>query len=325
MLQPLVAPKAVQGLDALPPPPPPPPPPPQPQPQPLHVATQLWNRGSLLPLPGKRRETRLIFIKFHQVGGTTIADRLLKHAEDNHWKACCAKGCDVCAQHTSLQCGLTCFGPTNIAPGPVTMTILREPVDKSLARFYFQASRDDYGSKAGVKVPLVDYVVQCQNPQLPKPKQCPNEYVEVLGQGTLKRAVTNLARVDVIGTTENFDDLMIALALRMNWPLSMVTYKRLKTVLGRPKVDDHPSAVLDPLKKHLAPDIQIYEGGLRLSQNRLATAYGAHGSGALAAARREFAALQAKVDQSCSFESHSRVLVGKDCYHMHEDAHLQKR
>ena len=279
---------------------------------------------SLLPVAGKKRERRLIFIKFHQVGGTTVADRLLKHAEDNSWKTCCTKGCDICAQHTSLQCTFNCFG-ASAGPPPVTITILREPVDKSLARFYFQASRDDYGSKAGVAVPLVNYVIQCQNRHLPKPKQCPNEYLEVLGQGNLKRAEAALARVDVIGSTESFDDFMISIALRMNWPLSMVTYKRLKTVLGRPKVSDHPQAVLGPLRTHLAPDTQIYEAGMRLSKDRLEEGYRALGSGALAAARKNYAELQAKVDQSCSFESHSRVLVGKDCYHMHADAHLNKK
>ena len=280
-------------------------------------------KHSSLPIAGKKAEKRLIFLKFHQVGGTTIADRLLTHAEERKWKACCAKGCDVCAQHTSLQCKFNCLGASPINPA-VVITILREPVDKSLARFYFQASRDDYGSKAGVKVPLVKYVIECQNQDLPKPKQCPNEYLEVLGNGNLKEAHRILSKVDVIGTTEAFDDFMIMLALRMNWPLSMVTYKRLKTVLGRPKVSDHPPSVLEPLRIHLAPDIDLYAAGASLAQKRLEAGYGTLGNGALAAARLEFARLESRVDQSCSFESHGRNLVGKDCYEMHKDAHLQQ-
>ena len=38
-----------------------------------------------------------------QVGGTTIAERLLQVAHDRHFRGCCREGCDICAQHASLR------------------------------------------------------------------------------------------------------------------------------------------------------------------------------------------------------------------------------
>ena len=50
-------------------------------------------------------------------------------------------------------------------------------------------------------------------------------------------------KLDLIGTTEAFDDFMISMSVKLGWPLDWVTYKRLKTVLDRPKVADHSAQV----------------------------------------------------------------------------------
>mmetsp|Transcript_49156 Transcript_49156/g.139291 ORF Transcript_49156/g.139291 Transcript_49156/m.139291 type:complete len:190 (+) Transcript_49156:579-1148(+) len=124
------------------------------------------------------------------------------------------------------------------------VTIIREPIDKALAKFYFQASRDDYKTGVAGFIETVEhYSKTCQNPKLDRNRQCFNEYTEILGQGRVAVAQEKLATLDVIGTTETFDDFMIALSIRLGWPLDWVTYKRLKTVLDRPKVTTIPSTI----------------------------------------------------------------------------------
>mmetsp|Transcript_49153 Transcript_49153/g.139277 ORF Transcript_49153/g.139277 Transcript_49153/m.139277 type:complete len:262 (+) Transcript_49153:852-1637(+) len=154
------------------------------------------------------------------------------------------------------------------------------------------------------------YSKTCQNPKLDRNRQCFNEYTEILGQGRVAVAQEKLATLDVIGTTETFDDFMIALSIRLGWPLDWVTYKRLKTVLDRPKVSDHSEVVLNNFKANMADDITVYAYGVQLAQAQIAAIPN------MLALRQQFEMLQAKVDQSCEFKAHSDHFVGKDCYKM---------
>ena len=56
---------------------------------------------------------------------------------------------------------------------------------------------------------------------------------------------------------ERFDEFMIVIAHEMGWPLEHVTYRRLKTVVGRPTVADHDPAVVSALRRALAPDVEV--------------------------------------------------------------------
>ena len=101
-----------------------------------------------------------------------------------------------------------------------------------------------------------------------------------------------------------------------------MTYKRLKTILGRPKVEDHSDEVLTALRTNLAPDLEIYAYGKALSLPKMRALPGFDAN--LVA----YGELQAKVDQSCKFESHeSKQLIGRDCYQLlpYEDKHIGKK
>lgn len=252
-------------------------------------------------------EKKLIFVKFHQVGGTTVADRLIQNAKDRNLEACCRAGCDVCAQHASLNCLGGCLG----ASEKRVVAIFREPVDKSLARFYFQASRNDYESGiAGFEEHIDEYVKRCSDKSRPAHRQCPNEYTQILGKGSHMNAIKELRALDVVGTTENFDDFMVVLAYRMNWPLKWVTYKRLKTVLDRPKVSDHTDAVLSALRRAVSDDSAVYDAAVEIATDK------ASKIPFINDLRASFQELQSKIDQTCQFKAHGRNLIGKDCYAM---------
>ena len=115
----------------------------------------------------------------------------------------------------------------------------------------------------------------------------------------------------MIGKTEAFDDFMIMIAIRMSWSLEAVAYKRLKTVLNRPRVEDHSQEVLSLLREKLSDDIKVYELGAQLATQN------AESIPNMDELRQQFISVQSQVDQSCQFESHgSRKLIGKDCYRM---------
>ena len=97
---------------------------------------------------------------------------------------------------------------------------------------------------------------------------------------------------------------MAGVATLMGWPLAEVTYKRLKTILGRPKVEDH-SEVLTALRTNSPRprDLRVRQGACSRRCAR-----------SPASRRPRYGELQAKVDQSCKFESHeSKQLIGRDC------------
>ena len=123
----------------------------------------------------RMRTPRLIFHKFHQVGGTTVAETLMRGYKALGLSRCCKPGCHLCASHKSLTQDCLhrqCLGSeeeegeekgdnnnnknknnnnnnnnnnndddqnhNNIIRA---VTIMREPVDRVLANFYFRKVR----------------------------------------------------------------------------------------------------------------------------------------------------------------------------------------
>lgn len=75
------------------------------------------------------------FYKFHQVGGTTVAEVLMRGYTKLGLRVCCGPGCDLCASHHSLQpqcMARTCLGaPAQGRHVPLrVVSLLREPMDK---------------------------------------------------------------------------------------------------------------------------------------------------------------------------------------------------
>ena len=123
------------------------------------------------------------FIKFHQVGGTSVAETMYKFIDRHELRGCCIgtkserAACQICADHNSLAClvdeGRHCLAlPGAFSPKPATATLLREPLDKALAKYYFIASRNDIYSEArGYRQTVEDWAS----------KHIDNEYLDVLG------------------------------------------------------------------------------------------------------------------------------------------------
>jgi len=272
------------------------------------------NRSDL-PHPSQDMRRFLTFVKFHQVGGTSLADRLLIRATTESLKACCRQGCEICATHASLDCfrGNTCLGSLLPSQKALTVSIFREPLDKTLARYYFQKSRaDTMASNLPHHGSIEEYVRNCGRRGIGEAwKRCPNEYTEILAKsGKPHAAIGALKELDVIGLTEEYDDFPVMVAIKLNWPLEWLTYKRLKTILGRPKVEDHSPQVLDAFRIILQDDIKVYEAARDLAHERKAA------TPHFQDFRRRFDELQLKVDQSCRFENHASGLQGLDCYHV---------
>lgn len=49
---------------------------------------------------------------------------------------------------------------------------------------------------------------------------------------------------DAVGVTSEFDKLMVLIADVLGWPLSMLTYKKLKVITNRPSISSFPPAVV---------------------------------------------------------------------------------
>ena len=318
------------------------------------VATALKRRRAE-PAPSGTK--RLVFAKFHQIGGTTVAYTLYKAAATPPpgapWLAgCCCPGCDVCAEHVSLGCiwparpGGHCLGRPRAEV--VLVTLLREPVDKLLGKYYFLRSRRaDSGKGAPERGdPLAslelwaddcrhqnEYAQILGNAELPPApplgegfackRECapPSAAQAAATRAAIERAKATLDEFDVVGTTEGFDRFMVRVAHAMGWDIGRVAYRRLKTVVGRPTVGDHPPRVAAALARALAPDVEIHAHAAALAdaQERAFDARAASfGPGApLSAQMQAFERLQAQVNQSCEYGNvNMGGLIGQDCYTM---------
>lgn len=249
-------------------------------------------RGSLAPLPDP-----LVFVKFYKVGGTTVADVLGRMADEDGLNICCGRGgCQMCYTHDTLH-ALRKRGLAAFPRGATLITLLRDPVERELSRYYYDRAR---GERRASSQRLEVWV-----------QSVGNEYAQVLGQGSVEQATRVLdEHFALVGITERSHDFMTALGLRLGQEPQRMAYQSLKRVVGRPTQQDVSVDALETLRARLYKDIAIYRHAQRLFEEQWE-------STSTRVSREWYGGELHRLSPNvtCSFEEHrgAAKLHGKDC------------
>lgn len=268
------------------------------------------------------------------MGGTTISQVLIDGYTKLGLKVCCDAGCDLCATHKSLDCvDRQCLGDPDHTR---LVTIMREPIDRAVAYFFFQQLAK---GKPSVTLDTVGTMTTEQFMRVYDPKWvrrsgrgdeggeegggaskwARSEFTNRLLKRGASATVTEndvLAAADVVessfdavGVTAHFDALMVQIAELLGWPLQWLTYKKLKVITDRPQVADFSQALRSDLHNVLTADRVIYGRAVQTASRQQAEIDG------FPAKLAAYASLQRRVDQTCQYVKHSaKKLRGSDCY-----------
>jgi len=174
-----------------------------------------------------------ILCKFHKVGGTTVAIMLEKITREMDW--------DTSRQKVALLSHWTLnwftyshekkYPPLKLLrarfPNPLIVVVLRDPVEKLLSRIYFEAAR--------VQKSISEDIISAmlfQEENISREHRA--EYVRILGNGSLDRAMYVLKKIDAVGITEELSGVMVQIARLLCLPVERMIYKSAKVVEGRP-------------------------------------------------------------------------------------------
>lgn len=258
-----------------------------------------------------------IFIKLNKVGGTTVSTFLECHLGDTLGKL--ARNAKLKPAIPLQQfTGLWGHGPMiNYAHSnssaddmlrrfgklplrvPITITVLRHPVERffSFVTFYFHPpfikgyekqynlvqALMEYPNKATARdVSTVYDAVQerfSSDPNMVRLEQ----YVDVFGKPPLKNArdwaLKTLSKFDVVGLTEEIDQMLLFIVWKLNWPSSVLC-----SPLGRMRVGSYHGSetklvytkryspsVIRELKSRLRSEIILYQAAVTLHKLQLST------------------------------------------------------
>lgn len=165
--------------------------------------------------------------------------------------------------------------PGDVLPaGRVSLTVLRDPVDRVLSSFYFERNsynasrRGQHGSSASIP----DWLDSLDGQEA---QHGLNAHLDALwplglvggataqGVSRIEAAKRALEAFDVVGLQSSLADSLALVALRMRWHApEQVPYAN--QTPGRPSRRELPEAVVRRLERLLAADIEIYEHGVAI-------------------------------------------------------------
>jgi hypothetical protein len=242
--------------------------------------------GERLPEP-----PLVVLLHVPKTAGTTLA-QLLRH----HYRGGAFKGCgNVFARPDELEARLARIASTRrfraaaghltfglaerFLPGARYVTILREPVARTLSHYRFLVRSSRGQGLVPPRLPDPDpglTLDRCLSRESYIPDNLQTRMLcglaspyEELPSDALDRAKQTLAeRVAFVGTTERFDELLAVLNLAFGWPTT--PYERARASGGRPGGADVPPDVLRVAGERNALDRELWEHAGRLLDRQIA-------------------------------------------------------
>jgi sulfotransferase famil protein len=159
------------------------------------------------------------------------------------------------------------FGLHEELPGPSTyITVVRDPIDRVLSMYFHRATRHGLGMSVEEFV-RAERDIHLDNDQVRRLANTDEGDIR-FGPCTpemYERAVRNVEEhVSVIGVTERFDDMVLALGKRFGW--RRLAYVSRNVAPGRPRREELDRDVLRLLEGHNEYDLELH----RLAQARFA-------------------------------------------------------
>lgn len=171
---------------------------------------------------------------------------------------------------------------------PIILTLLRDPVERTLSNFWFLQSRrppsgaaeddDDFGRAAGKT--LLEFLHEepeaasrhCGNVQtwfLTRDGIEPRRDLRELGPVDLAKARSALRGVDVVGTVESMQPFLLLLALQLGLnPSLLESFPRLNILDGRPRRSDLDAETLSTIEEVTALDRELWARASEMAMER---------------------------------------------------------
>lgn len=208
------------------------------------------------PTTGVKEPSNLTFVKFHKVGGTTVALMLQRFAKLHGFKFCCDKGCDICAEHYAIGCAR--YGEEKCLEKSSThlVALFRDPIEQLLSWYGYHAKMNFRHFRETPKE-ILEFLEKYQTrDEVIRGSYDTDVAYYFCGDNTRDAEtpcpwVSDIIRkFDLVGLTEQLDEFLVALATIFDWEVTELAYgKRYKKVFNRPKIEDFDPHDIERLRR----------------------------------------------------------------------------
>jgi hypothetical protein len=227
---------------------------------------------------------KIAFIHIRKTAGSTLLDAISRNYSPDqqllidgrpHYREAVSKSlAGLSKRPVRLIYGHMGFGIAKYLPPDFSMiTILRDPMERVLSQYYFLRGRknspESYYQKHSLEYALSDpevnhYFSNVQTRVLSSVEvQISQKPVADMGQQDLKAALANLKRLSLLGFTEQFDSMMIALSMKFRLKTDEFTVQ--KRNRSRPPVTEIPRRTRQLIARANELDRELYSEARKLA------------------------------------------------------------
>jgi hypothetical protein len=239
--------------------------------------------GAVDPAAGPAADDILYFLHIHKTAGSALGQILDAHFA--HREICPARVWpelrDLTAEDLApyrLFRGHFLDFRERLARPPRIITLLRDPVERSLSTYYFiQRNTDHHLHGLSHELSLAEFLHDKRTMQSvanlqtrwilanSRPSRTPHETEARLvaeGVDLVEEAAAFLATLDLVGVAERFDEFVPPLYRLMGWPLrewEAFAAEPVNVTEGRPRLDDLDPSVADRILELTASDRALHQ------------------------------------------------------------------